>query len=52
MSKIARAPKTPPAESPVDPRYFDERDPEAELKRTFQICHESQMCVGYRGSFP
>jgi glycerol-3-phosphate dehydrogenase subunit C len=52
MSKIARAPETPPATSPTDPRYFDARDLEAELKRTFQICHECRMCVGYCGSFP
>jgi glycerol-3-phosphate dehydrogenase subunit C len=52
MSKIARAPARPPATSPSDPRYFDERDLEAELKRTFQICHECRMCVNYCGSFP
>ncbi len=52
MSKIARAPATPPASTPEDPRYFDERDLEAELRRTFQICHECRMCVGYCGSFP
>jgi len=52
MSKIARAPKTPPAQAPSDPRFFDERDLEAELKRTFQICHECRMCVGFCGSFP
>ncbi len=52
MSKIARAPASPPATGPGDPRYFDERDLEAELRRTFQICHECRMCVGYCGSFP
>ncbi|HVY46841.1 MAG TPA: heterodisulfide reductase-related iron-sulfur binding cluster [Minicystis sp.] len=52
MSVIARAPASPPATSPHDPRYFDSRDLEAELKRTFQICHECRMCVGYCGSFP
>ncbi len=52
MSKIARAPQTPPATSPVDERYYDARDLEAELRRTFQICHECRMCVGYCGSFP
>ncbi|NUP10597.1 MAG: hypothetical protein HOW73_31505 [Polyangiaceae bacterium] len=52
MSQIPRAPATPPAESPHDPRYFDERDLEAELRRTFQICHECRMCVGFCGSFP
>jgi glycerol-3-phosphate dehydrogenase subunit C len=49
---IARAPERPPATSPGDPRYFDERDLEAELQRTFHICHECRMCVGYCGSFP
>ncbi|MFS8068973.1 MAG: hypothetical protein ACMG6S_21640, partial [Byssovorax sp.] len=52
MSVIARTPATPPATSPNDPRYYDARDLEAELKRTFQICHECRMCVGYCGSFP
>lgn len=52
MSNIPRNPERPPAQSPVDPRYFDERDLEAELRRTFQICHECRMCVGYCGSFP
>lgn len=52
MSKIARAPASAPATTPEDPRYFDERDLEAELRRTFQICHECRMCVGYCGAFP
>jgi glycerol-3-phosphate dehydrogenase subunit C len=52
MSKIARTPASPPATSPTDPRYYDARDLEAELRRTFQICHECRMCVGYCGSFP
>jgi glycerol-3-phosphate dehydrogenase subunit C len=52
MSVIARKPASPPAKSPDDPRYFDARDLEAELKRAFQICHECRMCVGYCGSFP
>jgi glycerol-3-phosphate dehydrogenase subunit C len=45
-------PPAPPATTPNDPRYFDPRDLEAELRRTFQICHECRMCVGYCGSFP
>lgn len=48
----ARAPERPPATSPSDPRFFDERDLEGELLRTFQICHECRMCVSYCGSFP
>lgn len=52
MSEIPRAPATPPAYSPHDPRYHDPRDLEAELRRTFQICHECRMCVNYCGSFP
>ncbi len=52
MSKIARHPVVPPVTTHHDPRFFDERDLEAELKRTFQICHECRMCVGYCGSFP
>jgi len=52
MSKFSRAPERPPATSPREPRYLDARDLEAELLRTFQICHECRMCVGYCGSFP
>jgi glycerol-3-phosphate dehydrogenase subunit C len=52
MSKIPRAPASPPATSPNDPRYYDARDLEAELRRTFQVCHECRMCVNYCGSFP
>ncbi|MEZ4437761.1 MAG: heterodisulfide reductase-related iron-sulfur binding cluster [Polyangiaceae bacterium] len=52
MSAIERKPSSPPATSPNDPRYYDERDLEAELLRTFQICHECRMCVNYCGSFP
>ncbi|MFO0619738.1 MAG: hypothetical protein U0414_44550, partial [Polyangiaceae bacterium] len=52
MSVIPRNPKTPPATSPNDPRYFEARDLEAELRRTFQVCHECRMCVNYCGSFP
>ena len=52
MSVIPRAPAAPPAQSPHDPRYYEPRDLEAELRRTFQICHECRMCVNYCGSFP
>lgn len=52
MSVIPRAPVRPPATSPNDERYYEPRDLEAELRRTFQICHECRMCVGYCGSFP
>src|SRR5438094_88237 len=52
MSVIPRRPPGPPVFDPNDPKYFDARDLEAELKRTFQICHECRMCVGYCGSFP
>lgn len=52
MSHPERAPKAPPATTPNDPRYWDERDLEEELLRTFQICHECRMCVNYCGSFP
>jgi glycerol-3-phosphate dehydrogenase subunit C len=52
MSVIARAPVAPPATSPLDPRFYDERDLESELRRAFQICHECRMCLNYCGSFP
>lgn len=52
MSVISRHPKSPPARTPDDPRYFDARDLEDEIRRAFQVCHECRMCVGYCGSFP
>ena len=48
----ARAPLAPPEHDPNAPRYWEERDLEQELKRTFQVCQECRMCVGYCGSFP
>ena len=52
MTHIPRRPPAPPAERPDDPRYWDAADLTAEIRRTFQICHECRMCVGYCGSFP
>jgi glycerol-3-phosphate dehydrogenase subunit C len=52
MSKIDLAPKSPPARSPNDERYWDARDLEGEMRRTFEICHGCRMCVGYCGTFP
>jgi glycerol-3-phosphate dehydrogenase subunit C len=52
VSVIPRHPQKPPATSPHDERYFDARDLEQELRRTFQVCHECRMCVNYCGSFP
>jgi glycerol-3-phosphate dehydrogenase subunit C len=48
----ARAPARAPEHDPSSPRYWDERDLEAELRRTYQVCHECRMCVTYCGSFP
>ncbi|MEZ4224164.1 MAG: heterodisulfide reductase-related iron-sulfur binding cluster [Polyangiaceae bacterium] len=52
MSHIPREPTAPPAFDPNHERYWDARDLEAELRRTYQICHECRMCVTYCGSFP
>ncbi len=52
MSQFPREPEAPPAFDPNDERYWDARDLEAELLRTYQICHECRMCVTYCGSFP
>lgn len=52
MSKIARKPAQEPTFDPDEPRFWDERDLETELRRTFQVCHECRMCVTYCGSFP
>lgn len=48
----ARRPIEPPEHDSRTARYWDERDLEQELKRTFQVCHECRMCVTYCGSFP
>src|SRR4051795_12236054 len=47
-----RRPATPPEWNPREARYWEPKDLEAELVRTFQVCHECRMCVGYCGSFP
>jgi glycerol-3-phosphate dehydrogenase subunit C len=53
MSKHpARTPEREPAYDPNDERYWDPRDLEQELLRTFQVCNECRMCVTYCGSFP
>jgi glycerol-3-phosphate dehydrogenase subunit C len=52
MSKISRAPSVPPTYNSDEPRFWDARDLQQELQRTFQICHECRMCVGFCGSFP
>jgi glycerol-3-phosphate dehydrogenase subunit C len=52
MSHISRRPDKPPEWNPREPRYWDARDLEGELRRTFQVCHECRMCVTYCGSFP
>jgi len=53
MSKHpARTPTIAPANDPNQERYWDPRDLEQELLRTFQVCHECRMCVTYCGSFP
>jgi glycerol-3-phosphate dehydrogenase subunit C len=52
MSKVDLVPQQPPAVEPGDPRYWDARDLEKEMRRTFEICHGCRMCVGYCGTFP
>jgi glycerol-3-phosphate dehydrogenase subunit C len=52
MAKIDLVPKQPPALDPNEERYWDPRDLEAEMRRTFEICHTCRMCVGYCGTFP
>jgi glycerol-3-phosphate dehydrogenase subunit C len=52
MSKIDLVPKEPPATDPADARYWDPRDLESEMRRTFEVCHNCRMCVGYCGTFP
>jgi len=48
----ARTPTVTPVFDPNDERYWDPRDLEQELLRTFQVCQECRMCVTYCGSFP
>ena len=52
MAKIDPKPKRPPEFSFNEPRYWDERDLEDELKRVFEVCHSCRMCVNFCGSFP
>jgi glycerol-3-phosphate dehydrogenase subunit C len=50
--KIEPVPPAPPVHDPSDPRYWDPRDLEHEMRRVFEICHGCRMCVNYCGSFP
>ncbi|MGH7269729.1 MAG: heterodisulfide reductase-related iron-sulfur binding cluster [Polyangiaceae bacterium] len=52
MSKINPIPSEPPATDPNEPRYWDPRDLESEMRRSFEVCHNCRMCVGYCGTFP
>jgi glycerol-3-phosphate dehydrogenase subunit C len=52
MAKIDPIPKQKPALDPNDERYWDARDLETEMRRTFEICHNCRMCVRYCGTFP
>jgi glycerol-3-phosphate dehydrogenase subunit C len=52
MSKIVLVPNQPPASDPSDERYWDPRDLESEMRRSYEICHNCRMCVGYCGTFP
>lgn len=52
MAKSDPKPAVPPAGDPNDPRYWDPRDLEGELRRVFDVCHNCRMCVNYCGSFP
>lgn len=50
--KINPIPTRPPEFDPNEPRFWDERDLEGELRRVFEICHSCRMCVNFCGSFP
>ncbi len=52
MTTIKPTPERQPCFDPDDPRFFDVRDLESELRRVFEICHGCRMCVNYCGSFP
>jgi len=52
MAKTSLLPEQPPALDPNDERFWDARDHEKEMRRTFEICHGCRMCVGYCGTFP
>ncbi|HEX7664907.1 MAG TPA: heterodisulfide reductase-related iron-sulfur binding cluster, partial [Polyangiaceae bacterium] len=52
MKKVDPKPAVAPANDPNDPRYWDPRDLEGELRRQFDVCHNCRMCVNYCGSFP
>jgi glycerol-3-phosphate dehydrogenase subunit C len=49
--KIQLVPQEEPALDPNGERYWDARDLETEMRRTFEICHNCRMCVGYCGTF-
>ncbi|MGA7616271.1 MAG: heterodisulfide reductase-related iron-sulfur binding cluster [Thermoanaerobaculia bacterium] len=35
-----------------DPKFYDENEVEAELRRVFDVCHTCRMCFNYCPSFP
>ncbi len=45
-------PKRKPVYEPVEDRYWDARDLEQEVLRTFDVCHTCRMCLPYCPSFP
>ncbi len=49
---IKLTPDEPPCFDPSEPRFWDVKDLEHEMRRAFEICHGCRMCVGYCGSFP
>jgi glycerol-3-phosphate dehydrogenase subunit C len=52
MTTIKPTPDRDPCFDPDEPRFWDARDLEDELRRVFEICHLCRMCVNYCGSFP
>jgi glycerol-3-phosphate dehydrogenase subunit C len=50
--KIDPHPKSPPARTPNEPRFWDAEDLTYEARRQFEVCHGCRMCVNYCGSFP
>ncbi|MDP3279343.1 MAG: heterodisulfide reductase-related iron-sulfur binding cluster [Deltaproteobacteria bacterium] len=49
---IKPTPTSPPCFDPDEPRFWDAKDLEDELRRAFEICHGCRMCVSYCPSFP
>ena len=52
QTRISYLPTDSLTYDPSDKKYWDEKELEKEIERTFEICHGCRMCFKYCDSFP